>query len=216
MHNWLDWLLLLLLLVSAFRGYRRGAIREIGGLVAYIAGVLAAMAYAPKLAVYLVRAFPLLTDRLAAWLVGTAAASRAAANPLLTSPLGNLFDLGLPVGPLIGQWLANGFMTVIAFVLIFLVVLALVRWLASLVSAAFHRTPLGGIDRLLGLLLGGFLGALFLGLALSLATFFAKLGSAPGPEGPFRAALNGSVLAPQLTQLFAWAASQLKLLLKAP
>lgn len=216
MLNWLDWLLLVLLIIAAVRGYRRGAIREIGGLVAYIVSVMAAVIYAPRLAEYLVRAFPVLTDRLASWLVGTAAGSKAAANPLLTSPLGDLFDIGLPVGPLIGEWLARGFMTVVAFIILLLVVAALARWLTSLVSSAFHRTPLGGIDRLLGFAVGGFIGALSLGLALSLVTFFAKLGSAAGPEGPFRAALNSSALAPYLMQLFAWAATQLKLFLTAP
>jgi uncharacterized membrane protein required for colicin V production len=187
-----------------------------GGLVAYVAALVVAVLYAPALAGHFARAFPVLADRLAAWLVGTAAGSNGVANPLTTSPLADLFGLGLPVGPLFGEWLSRGFLTVIAFLVLFLVVVALRRWVSALISEGFNRTPLGGLNRLAGFAVGGFIAALFLGLALSVVLFFAKLGGPAGVEGPFRAALEQSVLAPHLVQLFVWAAGQLKLLLTAP
>ncbi|MGB9886074.1 MAG: CvpA family protein [Moorellales bacterium] len=209
MLNWLDWVLLALILVGALRGYSRGLIRELGGLAALVVGLGAAVSYAPRLAEQLGRAFPLMVDGLASVLSGTAAGSEAAANPLITSPWGDLFDLGLPVGTLLGRWLGYGVLTVIAFILIFLVVAALVRWFSSLVSATVNRTPLGGLNRLLGLVVGGLVGALALGLALTLWTFFSQFGGRP-PGGPLQAALAGSVLAPHLQQMFFSVALQLK------
>jgi uncharacterized membrane protein required for colicin V production len=196
--------------MSAFlvRGYRRGAISELGGLVAWIVGLAAGVLYAPTAAVYFAKALPVLTERLTAWLTTTAAASRAEANPLITSPLGEILDLGLPVGPFLGEWLGRGFLTVIFFILIFLVVGGVVRLLASLISSAVNRSVLGGLNRLLGLVAGGLVGGLVLGLALSIAGFIAKLGPGGSPLG---AAINRSVLTPHLVAWFVWVATQVKL-----
>lgn len=216
MFNWLDWILLLILLVAAARGWQRGAVREIGGLVALAVGLGVAVAYAPAAAEHFVRSFPLLAERLASWLVGTAASSNGTANPLTASPLAEVFGLTLPVGPLFGEWLSRGFATMVAFCVLFLLVTGLVRWLSSLVSHGLNRTPLGIANRLVGFLLGGSIAAVFLGLGLSVVAFFFKLGGPAAVEGPFRAALNHSVLAPRLIELFVWAASQLKSFVAAP
>jgi membrane protein required for colicin V production len=208
--NWLDWVLLVLILLFALRGYSRGLVRELGGLAALLVGLAVAVPYAPRLGEQLGRAFPLVVEGLAAQLSASAAGTEASANPLLTSPLGDLFGLGLPVGTLIGHWLGYGVLTVIAFILIFLVVAGLVRWISSLASAAVNRTPLGVINRLLGLLLGGVIGAVILGLVLSLVGFFLQLGAQPGAPGPWQAALKHSALAPYLQQWFFAVAMQLK------
>lgn len=217
MFNWLDWILLALLIAGCIRGLSHGAIGEAGGLVGFAVGLIAAVVYAPSLAAWLSRCFPNMSVKLGSWLAGTAATSTSnPANPLAGTPLADLFNFGLPRGSFFGQWLGGSIMTVISFLIILALGSAIVISLAAVANSFLNHTPLGWVNRLGGVLIGGFVGAISLGMVLSLLAFFCKLNGFGVTSVPISDALNRSVLALPLARLFTWVAAGLKMFFMAP
>ncbi|MBC7106521.1 MAG: CvpA family protein, partial [Firmicutes bacterium] len=133
--NWVDLLLLLLVLTSCWRGLHQGFICGVGALVGLVGGIWLAC-----------RSYALVGAQLAAWwpalgrvLLSYPAPQRGAAAA----------TLGLPPA-LLNLTLAD----VVAFVAVFVLTERLVVYLGRAASGAVSAVGLGALDRLGGLLLG--------------------------------------------------------------
>jgi uncharacterized membrane protein required for colicin V production len=163
--NLIDLIILLIILLGAWGGFRRGLILAAGGLLGFFGGIwLAARYYIPAahwLGTQLGLERPL--ARILAPLTAgiPAAAPMITARGLKTAP-GFPQSLWEPVqqatagihGGDLALSMADTILKVIAFLLIMACVALVVGALASLLSRIAHLLLLGGVDRLGGLCLG--------------------------------------------------------------
>jgi len=122
-----DLVLFALLLLAVFCGWRLGMIRVLGGIGAYVLGYLAAREFSAAFAERLTAASGFLNP-------GTSE------NELLGF-LSLFIDTGV---------LANRIIQTLAFVVIFIVVVFLIKQLVRLLHGVFKGTVLGGVDSVFG------------------------------------------------------------------
>ncbi|WP_258360659.1 CvpA family protein [Moorella sulfitireducens] len=205
MLNYLDLLLLLLLAVGAWRGYRQGFVNLIAGWLSYLVAGLVAALYARPLAEAADQAWHI-TATWGNWLAPVLPLPRALLNQPLdkvaagqvevffnTTPLPgmikNSFLAGLDraSGGTVGQALAGQLVFLIlvflTLVVLFYGSLFLLRRLARWGTAGINIAPAGPLNRFLGLALGllgqGFWLSVLVGILRSLLTMPAMT-AAPG------------------------------------
>ncbi len=163
--NWVDVIILLILLAGAWGGFRRGLILTAGGLLGFLGGIWLAGQYYHTAAQFL--GVQLGLDNLFARILAPFTANIPAATSTI-----QLFSTGLSKGFPASLWvpvsnaqagiygstmahsLALAIVNVIAFLLIMVLVSWLVMMVASFLSRAVHILMLGGLDRLGGVGLG--------------------------------------------------------------
>ena len=207
--NWLDWLIIVILILSAFKGLYRGLLASIAGLVAVLAGLYVAYTYYQSLAEYLT----------ANWTVGEKI------RPLVDQ----LFERWAPApgtfpgleggrltytGNLIGaQWqnaadqLVTGFTGLVLEIACFIALLLVTIWVVTLAGFALTKVAQFSLlsipNHLGGLLFGIARGVVMVLIILALLTpfqnFAAYYHSQPGlPEAPRKKdnAFSESILYP--------------------
>ncbi len=163
--NWLDWVLLVIIILSAWQGLRKGFLAGIARLLGLVLGLAAAFAGYGALADYL--------DRQWGW--GNAIAAFFAEH-LPQGVLQVLYDrlplagdypaVILPEQVIIEEMLAAAhgvadfILNIIAFTMLFLVVFLLVVLVMRIFAGAVEHSFLSPLDRLGGLLLGAARGIL--------------------------------------------------------
>jgi uncharacterized membrane protein required for colicin V production len=163
--NWIDVIILLLLLAGAWGGFRQGMILTLGRLLGFLGGVWLAGRYYLAAARFL--GVQLGLDKLFAGILAPFTAHISAAVPTFKlfstgSARGFPASLWVPVsnaqagiyGSTMAQSLALAIVKVIAFLLIMVLVSYLVMLVASFLSRAVHLLLLGGFDRLGGVGVG--------------------------------------------------------------
>jgi uncharacterized membrane protein required for colicin V production len=163
--NWIDVVILLILLAGAWQGFRLGLILTLGRLLGFLGGVWLAGRYYLTAARFL--GVQLGLDKLLAGILSPLTANIPAAIPtikLFGSRSSNGFppSLWAPVsnaqagiyGSGMAQSLALAIVKVIAFLLIMALVSYLVTVVASFLSGIVHHLMLGGFDRLGGVGVG--------------------------------------------------------------
>jgi len=179
---WADWVILIIVVLSAWKGYRTGLLSSMAGLFAWVAGLFAASRYYYRLSVYL-------DDR---WNLGEKVARFIGQHlPLWTAPLTGNTAAG-PGGPHLaaGGALAQGVVQVAAFLAILLGVEVVIHSLARSVSSLIAVTPLVVVDRLGGLVFGVLWGGVWVLILTMVATRLLS-----------PALLQPSVILPYLRQL---------------
>lgn len=190
---YVDPILLAVLALAAWQGYRRGFLRSLAGLVSYGLGFLLAWRYSPALAGWLDDRWHLTGRITEQWPV-----------PAPPPAVGGLWpDLAWPAATAAPA--ASLIVRGISFLLLFIFIVIAIRWLAGLVTGAVRHTPLGSLNRLAGLVAGVAVAVLLLGTGLSLYLIFF-----PGQQP----AVEASVLGPPVLQGFAWLTTQLASWLK--
>ncbi|KKM12827.1 hypothetical protein SY88_01780 [Clostridiales bacterium PH28_bin88] len=224
--NYVDWIIVAILLLGAWRGYHRGGINTFTGLVRYLVGLAVAAVYARPLAYLLEDRFGIITansKRLAGML--------PLPEPVIATSMGgvkagelarSLEGLALPgflrerlveqvltsrattLGEAVSYGLAAMLVQAIVFVLLVLLVVVVIRLLSGVVTRGISHTVLGSLNRLLGTVTGVAVNGAILAVLLGLASpFLAQRG---GPQGGsitvLADALDQSILVPYLVQVF--------------
>ncbi|TDA70696.1 MAG: hypothetical protein D9V47_00395 [Clostridia bacterium] len=196
--NYLDIALLIMLLLAAWQGYRRGVLRTLAGMASYLVGLVAAWRYSPALATWLDRQFALRAV-LARWWQESLPAPETPVLPGVHLPaLASAGGAG-PTGEA-----AAFVVTALAFVILLVVVVVVVRWLAGLLTGLLGHTPLGAVNRLAGLVVGAAVAVLVLGTVLSLVAIIL-----PPDTGGMAQAMASSTVAPYLMRGYTFLAGQL-------
>jgi uncharacterized membrane protein required for colicin V production len=163
--NWIDVIILLILLAGTWGGLRRGLILTAGGLLGFLGGIWLAGRYYVTAAQFL--GVQLGLDKLFTRILAPFTANIPTAIPTIKlfstgSSKGFPASLWVPVsnaqagiyGSTMAQSLALAIVRLIAFLLIMILVIYLVMMVASFLSRAVHLLMLGGLDRLGGVGLG--------------------------------------------------------------
>ena len=129
--NSVDLVLILIVLLSFYIGWKTGMIRILAGIGSLILGYQAARIFSAVLAEKITSAIPALTPP--------------------TEQSGIMDYLFLIINT---ETVANRIVQVVAFIIIFIVVGLIVRWLASILDKLFHGTILGAANGLLGAVAG--------------------------------------------------------------
>lgn len=194
--NWLDWALLIILLLSALNGFTRGLLRSVAGLAAVVFGFWLALRYYRLLGDYLdvgLGLGPLLTRYFAGYLGGVAEASLG--GPPSSGAFTSLEHLLAGTVPHLFQGvaasLAASVLDALAFAVIFIAGTGL---LGALAGAVPNLPLLGPLDRAGGFCFGLFRGFL-LGVLFYAAVQFLASG-APYEGGALNDALQHSRLGP--------------------
>lgn len=217
--NWLDIVIVLILLLSVWRGYETGLVAGLARLLGLFLGLAAALTYNQSLAAYLnelwnldekiMRIFPSLqvmptpaspqgfsqVKAVAAWqeqwgLTGSWPGA------LQQGPVGDMARL---IGESLSGLLARGLLEVLSFVIIFMVVSRLIYWGGSIMARLASFTFFGPLDRAGGIFLGllrGTITVLIL-LALLVPLQLPALLMGGGTEGSWLArAMENSLVVP--------------------
>lgn len=232
--NLLDGIILVLLVVGAYRGFRRGLIGTAAGLLGFLGGVwLAGRYYIPFARILEQRLGleDLFTRILAPFCAGMPVTGGAGGIPFLDSAPGMAItgfppSLWEPVqalnsgigGVTIARILADSLVKLLAFFIVYALVSfclgSLAGFLGGILTRVVNMVLLGGVNRMGGLALGLVTSALFVVVAVGMLTPFVfglALGL-PGAEGLRLALLNNwstSVLIPYFTK--SWSAVALVL-----
>jgi len=214
--NWLDWLIVVLVTLSAFQGLRRGLLASLAGLAGTLVGLFVAYTYHSPLAEYLVinwnveeKIKPLVMQLFKIW-TPSPGAVQSVAQP------GKLVATGGAAAgqlPNIGDYLVNSFTTVVLDALCFLALLLATTWAINLAGSVLTKVAqfsmLGAPNRLGGLLFGAVRGLAVVIILLTLLTPFqrttSKPNSQPGTPGATQrssSAFEGSMLLPYFEPLF--------------
>ncbi len=218
--NYLDWIILLLMALAAVRGYHRGLLSAITGLVGLLAGFSAALVLARPAADFLDARYHV-AGKITVWLVDKFPGLTALAQPANDSITADLYRTVLSaVAGNIAQTnvagLVNGLGYMVWVAVVFLLLLVItsftLRVLALIITKSISRTFFGGINRLGGLLAASLAMAVGLGLVLAvISPVLAAGASLPdgGSLGTFSTALKESLLAPKLIFLFRFVMTKL-------
>jgi uncharacterized membrane protein required for colicin V production len=205
--NWLDWLLVLIITLSVYKGLRGGFLRGIAGIGGLLGGIWAAITYHGQLARYLSEKWgwdqkisEFLSSRLQQnSLEGTRDNSGDGFWESLLSPA-DAVDTVVNAINLSAETILN----IAAFGIIVIFVYIILGGILKLISRIVSGTPLSPLDRLAGGVLGcakGFLFAsIIMFILLSLKLPAALLSAGEGP-GFIALAVEKSQLAPLLFNL---------------
>jgi uncharacterized membrane protein required for colicin V production len=213
--NWLDWLIIAIIALSAFQGLRRGLLASLAGLAGTLAGLFVAYTYHGQLAEYLAANWhleekikPLIMQLFKIWTPSHEAVQSATLPFKLISSGGATGQL-----PNIGDYLANSFTSMLLEVICFLGLWLITTWVINLAGSVLTRVAqlslLGTPNRLGGLLFGAVRGLAVVIIILVLLgpfqSFISSPGSPPGTPGDTlhrSSAFEESILLPYFKPLF--------------
>jgi uncharacterized membrane protein required for colicin V production len=212
--NWLDWLIIVIIALSAFQGMRRGLLASLTGLAGTLVGLFVAYTYYRPLEQYLVMNWnvgekikPLVMQLFKIWIPSQSIQSAAQPGKLISAG-------GAAIGkvPNISDYLANSFTSVVLESLCFLALLWATTWAVNLVGFVLTKAAqfslLGGPNHLGGLLFGTVRGLAVVVIILALLTPFQNAASLPdskpgtGTTQRRSSAFESSKLLPYFEPLF--------------
>ena len=222
--NYIDWVILAILLWGAWRGYSRGVLSVFTGVVGYLAGLAAALIYAKPLAFFLEKQFAVTTttaNRLGGMPpqsvmtmstqgMGSGEMTKAVEGLSMPAFLKEQLLQQLPAtgaanfGQAISHGLAVLLIQAAASIILILLATVLVRLLSGLVTRGIRYTVMGWANRVLGLVAGLAINGVILAVALGVISplLVLKSGLQGGPLTGVAGVLDRSVLAPYLMQVF--------------
>ncbi|WP_366923529.1 CvpA family protein [Metallumcola ferriviriculae] len=210
--NYIDWILLVFILLAGFRGYRRGLLYAITGLLGLVLGFAVAWSMTGTVADFVNTKYHL-AGKISLWLVdkfpGLALPAQTGDAGMVNSLYRSLLSILMGQTPDNPVAAVKFFGEAICFVLVFITLLITInivlRLLAYIVTAGINRTVFGSINRLGGLLVAFFTAGVGLGLLLTLVTPLFGVGNYI-PDGNqisgIGMRIQESVLAPKLMFLF--------------
>lgn len=162
--SWLDWVIVLVVVFGTIRGLRRGFVRSLLGLVGLVAAVVLGWSWAPQLVQVM--------DNSWAW--RSRLAEHLAASPVAPEAVGGVLSPAASYSDM-----AQMLLTVLAFVVIFIVI----RSAAALLASALHLAVGWGLTGAMNSLMGGLFGfftwsiamVVVLGVLLTASTAFPQL-----------------------------------------
>jgi len=170
--NYLDWFIVLILVVSAWKGYRKGAVSILSGIIGVLLGLAVAFAYSRPLAVWLEKQFNA-TTALALWISEHVPLPKPQAGGQPPFPPwllpGSWQDKLKETDPLLWeQTLAEGLagfvVNALAFIVLVLLALILFKLGGRLITAIVSGTILSSLNRVGGLATGMAINILFLAI----------------------------------------------------
>ncbi len=199
--NSLDYLILALLGISALLGFYRGFLSVLGGLASTLIALFVAVIYRNELALYLEKKFGL------DMLLSQAIADKIPQPAWSSSPAGSLLP-SLKTLPVVQEQLANFahlILVVLAFLVIYIIISKGLRLIWKVLEAPFRSGVLGGINRLIGLILLAGKDLMIMAVVLGILYPFVKTGAGMGWTGfiDIRNLVDKSSLAPYLFDIFA-------------
>ncbi|MCG8402030.1 MAG: CvpA family protein [Firmicutes bacterium] len=206
--NWLDWIMITIVALSAWRGLRSGLIAGVARLLGLVLGVTAAFAGHKQLAAYLDRQWnwggsiaDFLTERLPGEILQNALDGVALKNLPERATGGYIPEqlaAGLSMDPL--RQLAFSLLELLAFIMVAIAVYMLVTIVLNIISGAAANSFLSPLDRLGGLLLGLARGALVIIIAAAILDPLNYYSAAAEGEklGFLGRAVSGSVIMPYI------------------
>ncbi len=174
--NWLDWLIMVILIFSAFQGLRRGLVLSVAKLAGLLLGFGLGITYYSDLAAYLNNHWQL-NDKVA---------------PLTGKIIEFFFPAKLTGGSALnifnsyGEYLAGSFTAVIINTICFLALLIITVWVVNLAGLILSKVAdlsfLGPLNRVGGLFFGGVKGIIIVMIMLTLISPFQQLGMSPDDQ----------------------------------
>jgi len=219
--NLIDWLIIAFIFWGALSGYRRGLVAAILGFVGYVAAVVAASLYSPVFVEWINKRGPM-TQNLAEFFRKKLSLTSAAGQGLPESSMGGnpgeilkyLQDI-LVQSPENLEGVADSFcyqlasltVQILAFTLLLIISIAVIRLLVGFLSRRMRGVILGGVNRLGGFIVGGTINALIISLLFVIFTPLLAVGAASsgGLLSGISKSLRQSTLIPYFIQFFAWA-----------
>ena len=168
-----DWVILAVLLFSAWDGYRTGLITQLVRLLGTVLAYIAAWQF-----------HGVLVPPLKKWLLENVLKN---VHSLKDVPIVNLLSSGGTVNQL-GATIAN----VLAFSVVFYISLLLIRYLGHLLNSVFHLPGLSFFNRMAGLTAGVVVAVLLIAVLIDFAAYI------PVPQ--LKAQINHSTLSPMFKQ----------------
>lgn len=175
--NWLDWLIVAVLVFSAFQGLRSGLLSSVAKLAGILLGFGLGITYYRDLAGYLNTQWHL----------------EEKVMPLTGKILNYFFPVKLTAAPQIdpygmlnsyGEHMARSFTTVVLNALCFLALIIVTVWAANLIGLILTRIAnvsfLGPLNRLCGLFFGGVKGIIIVMIFLTVISPFQQADLLPG------------------------------------
>lgn len=219
-----------MLALGAWNGYRKGLINTLGGMVGYIISLVLALMYSEAFAGYLDAKFHLV-QKISGWVTGfipVPATGGVPAGPLTPQQVdGALEGIALPafmkaqlaeslqdaaasgngalenLAAAVGDRLASMLVEGLAFLILLFAVVFVARLLTRFITGQIHRTILGRLNRVGGLLCGLAINTLILAMLVGVIAPFFTVATSSGAGSSFGEAINQSVLVPYLLQVFA-------------
>ena len=211
--NYLDIGILLLLILGAVRGYRRGLLNALTGLVGIVFGAVIASSWARPTAEYVDARYSL-TNKMSVWLLDKlpnlvslesskddgllagmfqALTEKIMADSAVVSNVGVLYNISFTL------------LVILAFLVMMFIVTLLLRIVAVLITRIIKHSVFGGVNRLGGLIIGVGTATVVIGLILMVISPFVTVGASVGADGIFGSIgllINTSVLAPEIAGVF--------------
>ncbi|MFA7467324.1 MAG: CvpA family protein [Desulfotomaculaceae bacterium] len=205
--NWLDWLLIAIIVLSAWHGFKAGFIVGVARLLGLVLGLAAAFTGYKNLAVYLDRQWNwgesisvFILERFPQALMDGALDSSAPENMngLISGSEQLLQDQVTNYATIAAREMAGSVLELLSFVILALAVYILVNIMMRALSGAAAHTILGPLDRIGGLILGLARGGLVIIIAAALLNPMYSAGAVTGDvqTGFLSHAVIGSVVLP--------------------
>ncbi len=187
--NWLDWLIIAIIVLSVLRGWRLGLVTSVARLAGILTGLVVAITYRHDLVEYLTtkwdlgeKMLPLVNGLLKFW------SPAAGSAPLFVPPGGltttvpfNPYQLD-QIGGYLARTIAAGVLEALSFLVLLLAVVWLINLAARLLTGITDACPLGLLNRLGGLLFGAAKGLVVVVIVLALMLPFQQPLSVPGAQ----------------------------------
>ena len=217
--NWLDWLIVAVLVFSAFQGLRRGFVSSVAKLAGLLLGFIVGITYNRDLAAYLNSQWGIedkimpVTEKILKFFFPVKEAAGPVSNASATvSPAGLAAAQPSPYSVLFpySESLVSSFTATILNAICFLALILATVWLVNLAGYLLTRiakaTPLGPLNHIGGLIFGGIRGVIILMILLALMSPFQRtellpensIGVSPRQGGAF----SNSKLLPYFAPLF--------------
>ena len=227
-----DAVILAFVLVGALRGYRRGIMMALVGLVSYLAAAVIASVYSPSLVTWIngrAEVTRAVSDLLKEKLVfsGTVSQETDSLQALGSLSLPDFFnrDIGAYLRDILAQTPANSggvvdticsqlatlLVSGLAFAAVFIISVVAIRLLTGIFSRWLHGTVLGVLNRFGGMLLGAAVNVFLVGVVIGITVPWMAVGAGSG-EGVLRGiseAVSHSTLVPYFLHLISWVTTDL-------
>lgn len=222
--NYVDLVLIIILALGAFKGYRRGFIYTLGGLFGWIVSLVIAMMYSSNLKIFFDEKL-MLSNKLGEWLgehlplpdfAQSAGSSVSEVQQSINNmPLPGFMkeslteqviilnatgDGSASLAQVVGYGLADIIVKGIAFLILFFIVSFIIKLLIMLFSRGVNATVFGGVNRLGGLIMGTVINACIMAVVVGVLYPLLTVGM---PANPVGQEIETSFLTPILLNIFA-------------
>lgn len=208
--NITDWIIVVLLLLGAIGGFRKGFVLSLAGAISSIVGIIAAYRYYPFLAKWMDEQWGLkepLSEFLQKYLVLPQPVGQFRLEDIPLPDIGMLLEnvsfdthfkqqllhyldkmrnslevpFGITLSEIINQFLASAIVSALAFIIIWFCVDFGLRIVAALFSSVIRNTAVGQFDRLGGMIIGTLLTILVLTVFIGLLSPLLTIGDLAKP-----------------------------------